>query len=865
MHHVNARRGLPEPFGRSGIPGRWRARCLRRAAALSGVHLAVTLLALGTAVAQPAPDTTQAALTRFAVRLSWNAGSGPYGVFRSTSPQNLVAPANFHAVTDDVAYEDSLEAATGSILYYRIDASITCKKDADCDNGNPCDGIEDCSKPPPNPKICLPGAPTFCDDGDPCSFDTCSPLSGTCSATAPDCDDGNPCTLDTCIAGVGCEYAVEEGKVGTPAELAGNSLGQYPFFDYVRAFNEDATVELAVDPGRHAAALGKTCDVYVVEAKSALGWCSSGSLTDVRGAPDVVSFGTSSIQSNTITLASPFELGSTVGEGFGRGYDVALDCDRDGRLSLDELVDGLGDRAGLYVIHDLTLPGSHATSQFDDIGPASDHCDFFPVGGNDDMRVYYPADLDSASFVGKLPLVVISHGNGHCFDWYDFLGTHLASYGYIVMSHDNDTGPGIETASQTTLDFTDKILTQQAALGGGVLDGHIDGGRIAWIGHSRGGEGVVRAYDRIVDEGFTPQAYTAEDIVVISSIAPTDFLGPTQADPHDNNYHLLYGSADGDVCGCPNNSIAQSFGIYERATGSRHSTYVQGADHNDFNCCGFNDFSGPAATQIGRAEAQQVQKAIQLATIERYVKGNDAAEDLFWRQYETFKPIGVAPTTVVVNEYREGPAERGLVIDDYQTQAGTGTSSSGGLVSFSVANLAEDLLREVDGQLTWTGTEPMNGMTRARANDLTRGAVFDFGAGGDAFYELEIVAGERDLTDDTYLSFRAAQGTRHPETTAALADLSFTVTLVDGFGTTSSIRIDAYGAGLEEPYQRTGFGTGAGWQNEFETIRIRLGDFLANGSGLDLGNVEFVRLEFGSSFGSAEGRVAIDDVELVRE
>jgi hypothetical protein len=773
----------------------------------------------------------------------------------------VVDPANWIAATDALQMDDALESATGTILYYKVDASISCKNDNDCDNGNPCDGVEDCIR---GDKVCGPGAATVCDDGDPCSEDFCQPSTGTCTASAPDCFDGNPCTEDVCVTGVGCRYEVAS-SIGTPAELAGNALAAYPFFETPRAFNADAAIDVAVDPGLYPGLAGKTCDVYLTDARGAGGWCSNRQLQDVRGAPDTRSLSAGTIQQNTFNLAAPGALSSDGGTNIGRGYDVVLDCDRDGQLDGNELIDGLGNRAGLYVLGDLTQPGPLPVSQFDDIGPEDPHCGSIFVGGNDDMRIYYPADLDDPGFAGTFPLAVISHGNGHCYDWYDFLGTHLASYGYIAMSHDNDTSPGIETASTTTLEFTDRIIGEQGTLGGGVLQGHIDSSRIAWIGHSRGGEGVTRAFDRLVDEAYPAQNYSAADIVVISSIAPTDFLGRTQSDPHDSNYHLLYGAADGDVCGCPNNSVAQSFGLYERATGPRHSTYIHGADHNDFNCCGTDDFTGPAGTAIGRPEAQQVQKMIHLATLERYVKGSEVAEDLFWRQYEGFRPIGIASSTIVVNEYREGLSDRSFVIDDYQTEQDPAVSSSGGAVTFNVGELAEAQLREFDGSFGWTGAEAMNGMTRARADDDTRAVSFSFTGGGDSFYELEVVAGENDFSDDDWLSFRAAQITRSPETTAALDDLVFGLRLIDGSGGSSSILMDAWGGGSEEPYQRTGYGVGAGWQNEFETIRVRLTDFLVNGSLLDLSDIRAVRFEFGASFGSSEGRIAIDDVELVRD
>jgi hypothetical protein len=75
--------------------------------------------------------------------------------------------------------------------------------------------------------------------------------------------------------------------------------------------------------------------------------------------------------------------------------------------------------------------------------------------------------------------------------------------------------------------------------------------------------------------------------------------------------------------------------------------------------------------------------------------------------------------------------------------------------------------------------------------------------------------------------------------------------------------IGAYGGGLEEPYQRTGCGAGTGWNNEFETLRLRLADFLNDGSGLDLTDVRTVALRFGPGWGSSVGRFGLDQLELV--
>lgn len=825
------------------------------------VVLSCALFFTSWVVAAPAPSSLRVTKTVTGVlRVTWQAGTGPYAIYRSPDADDVLRPAWLTGLTQQLFYEEPLSLGGGEARFFLVDAPLPCAAQSDCDNHRVCDGAEICDN---RNRRCAPGLALVCNDGNSCTTDSCQESTASCLFAPVQCEDGNPCTLDSCRPETGCVAAVDPNAgVGTPAALSARSLSTFPFAQFIDNFNSGSSVQIAVDPVAQPSVVGQTCDVYILTKRTSAQWCSDQPLQDVRGAPETRSFVAGTVQANSFALNNSATLSSIAGDAIGRGYDLALDCNRNGFLEAGELVDGLSDDAGFYVVRDLSAAGPLAVTQFDDLGPESPHCS---GGGLDDMRIYHPTTLNDPLFTGRYPLVVISHGNGHCYDWYDFLGQHLASYGYIVMSHDNNTQPGIETASTTTLTFTDKILNNQGTLGGGVLNGHIDNTRIAWIGHSRGGEGVARAYDRLVDEGYTPQRYSAEDILIISSIAPTDFLGPAQSDPHGVPYHLLYGSSDGDVCGCPGNAVTQSFSLLERATGPRQSTYLHGADHNDFNCCGFDDFSGPSGTAIGRPEAQQVQKAVQLALVEQYTKFSPISKEFFWRQWEEFRPIGVSASTVVVSELREGPVRRSFVLDDYQTQTSLVTSSSGGAVTTDAGALSEARERETDGQYAWVASDVMNGMARGRDEDLGRGSVFEFASGGSAFYELSVIASQRDFRDDTALSFRAAQITRHPHTTAALEDLTFTVTLIDSANQRSSIQIGAFGGGIEEPYQRTGFGAGAGWQNEFEVIRIRLTDFQRNGTPLNLGDIRAVRFEFGAAFGSAEGRIALDDVELVKE
>jgi hypothetical protein len=660
-------------------------------------------------------------------------------------------------------------------------------------------------------------------------------------------------------------------------ELAGNSLTVYPHFEYVKAINANAAVEVAIDPGRFPTIGGQTCDVYVVAAKKTAGWDADQTLVDVSaGGKMTRAFVATNIQANTFQVAAPSELSASAGTGLGVGYDVVLDCNQDGVLNGDDYIDGRNNESGFYVVHDTTAPGPLAVTEATYNLSSAVGTTFGIPGTHLAENLFYPTNIAT---LGQLPLIVISHGNGHWYEWYDHLGNHLASYGYIVMSHPNNTGPGPVSASTTTLGHTDAFINQVAAgaIAGGALTGHLDADRIVWIGHSRGAEGVAIAYDRIFDATHVPANFSKTDIKLISSMLPTDFQGTDVANPHDANYHLWTASGDSDVNGGAASSWVQTYHLHDRAVGHRQSTTVQGTGHGWFHngaaSGGGPAFVGPCS--IGEANTHLIEKGHFLPLIKRYVDDNIPSIDFLTRQYERFRPIGV-PTSdaciVVSHEYYDGSAGGRVILDNYQTSTATNLSSIGGAVMFDVGNLSEGILDDNNSDFVWASTDPFNGATQASTigmspswltgelggffSDTTRGVVFDW-SGADRYYEWEVPIGERDFRDNLILSLRGAQGTQHPNTLANAGDLTFTVTLRDSGGTTSSISSGAFGGGFEAPYARSG-----GWHNEMETVRIRLTDFLNNGSGLNLGDVVAVRLNVGPSWGSSQGRIVVDDLVL---
>ncbi len=102
-----------------------------------------------------------------------------------------------------------------------------------CTDGNPCTAVDSCSQ-----GVCSGTGQIGCDDGNPCTDDSCDPKKGcihvantapcndsdpcttvdTCSqgvclgAVQKSCDDGNPCTSDTCKPFEGCLHSPDDGK-----------------------------------------------------------------------------------------------------------------------------------------------------------------------------------------------------------------------------------------------------------------------------------------------------------------------------------------------------------------------------------------------------------------------------------------------------------------------------------------------------------------------------------------------------------------------------------------------------------------------------------------------------------------------------
>lgn len=106
-----------------------------------------------------------------------------------------------------------------------VDNGIVCEctSDAQCNDGDPCtadtcfgfqcyndvchDAVSLCEVLQTCDALCDPvTTPVDCEDGDLCTDNACDPGTGACVDTSTDCDDGDACTTNGCDPGSGCVF-----------------------------------------------------------------------------------------------------------------------------------------------------------------------------------------------------------------------------------------------------------------------------------------------------------------------------------------------------------------------------------------------------------------------------------------------------------------------------------------------------------------------------------------------------------------------------------------------------------------------------------------------------------------------------------
>ena len=489
------------------------------------------------------------------------------------------------------------------------------------------------------------------------------------------------------------------------------------------------------------------------------------------------------------------------------------------------------------------LPGTFAVSYASyNLGDLAFTDPSFPNPMEVRGSVHYPTALSS----GPFPVLVFLHGrHSTCYqtsnpsntalDWpcvsgdqsitsfqgYDYLGQHMASHGYIVISisanainaDDNslaDRGmPARAALTQHHLDLWNTWNTSGGAPFGTTFVGKLDLQNVGTMGHSRGGEGVVAhaLLNRTLGEPYGIRA--------VLPLAPVDFGRRILNDMPLMN---IAPYCDGDV------SDLQGVHFYDDIRyndltdeAPKHSLLVMGANHNFYNTVwtpgsyiagtsddwddnmGDNDIhcgtTGSENMRLTPAEQQAMFVTYASAFFRTYI-GNETVFTPILNADDIVPPVSSTLDTGEVFMSYHAPASQRLDINRQLTESAEVTNNlSGAVTGFSLTkfDICSDDATEYNCSVsTSNDKEPHSGTSSALGMPQLG---MRWNAPGD-YYENSIPPANQNFTIYENLQFRASVD--YSEATAGQYQY-YTIQLIDGTGAISSKQVQNYTQAMYPP------------------------------------------------------------------
>lgn len=517
-------------------------------------------------------------------------------------------------------------------------------------------------------------------------------------------------------------------------------------------------------------------------------------------------------------------------------------------------------------------------------------------------QIKYPAALDG----GPYPVALLLHGRhstcyqgtapfaewpcaaGHLpidsFRGYDYLGDILASNGVITISVSvNGINAYDDTISDAGMALRAEVLQRHldqwrtwSTTGGFPSNpskflGKVDLARVATMGHSRGGEGVVTHYNLNRSRG------SPYGILGVIPLAPVNFFRPNTGDAA---LMVVAPGCDGDVNDLQGVHYFDDV-RYNGATKPRYTIHVLGGNHNYFNTM-WTDGIGPSMhaaddwlydpglaqdpycsfTQAGNgrlsaAQQRAIGAAYMAAFFRTVINGEDFSGFLTG-------DAGVPPSAYFVNRpvyaWYHAPDAKRRDISRPATAADLNMNYVGGMITNSNLNPI-DLCGGEAPQQRFCLTKPQGfgdaqfftwqpHQTPAAFAMNTRGLSlerFAWGNAGPGRISHAIPPSFQDVSAFDAIQLRGAVSFQSPANIRG-ASQDMTITLEDGTNSASTTVSLASSSGLLY-YPPGGFFP----HLMLNTIRIPLTNF----SGVDLTSVRTVRFDFDQS---ASGALMISDV-----
>jgi hypothetical protein len=510
--------------------------------------------------------------------------------------------------------------------------------------------------------------------------------------------------------------------------------------------------------------------------------------------------------------------------------------------------------------------------------------------------VHYPTTLSG----GPFPVIVLLHGrHATCFtggtaflQWpctiagsqpipsykgYDYVSEILASHGYIVVSisanginaKDNqvfDLGALARAELiQKHLDIWNTFNTTGGAPFGAQFVGKVDLSRVGTMGHSRGGEGVVRHF--ILNNSLG----APYGIKAVFPLAPVDFNRPVV---NRAALSVLLPYCDGDV------NDLQGVHFYDDARynvpgdpAPKHYILVMGANHNFYNTIWSpsSPFPGSADdwlaftpggysdSQCGTVKGNQrlteaQQRGTGLAYMTAFFRAYVGGESQFLPLLtgDASPPASASTTNLFVSYHAPDTPElrrdvnRLLNATNLTTNTLGGAVTQTGLTPYDLcggaapqpAKCLPDEPNARQPHTTPSARSSLRGLSQLRTgwNDFS------------ALYRNELPPTLRNVSGFQAVQFRVSVNFADVRNLAGLAQ-DFSVVLTDGGGSTASVPVSNVSAALYFPPGSVGPVP----KVVLNTVRVPLSAF----SGVNLNNIRSVQFKFDQRL---QGALLITDV-----
>lgn len=505
--------------------------------------------------------------------------------------------------------------------------------------------------------------------------------------------------------------------------------------------------------------------------------------------------------------------------------------------------------------------------------------------------VHYPERLSD----GPFPLVLLLHGRSitcrsgsssrlawPCPEGYQPVPSHegfhyladlLASHGLIVVSvsanginaRDNSTPDQGMHARSVLIDHHISLWESFNASGGGTFGsqfvGAVDTGTLGTMGHSRGGEGVIRNYlDSRESDGSSP-------VKALLALAPTNTERTLVTDVP---FGVVLPYCDGDLSGLPgvyyfDDAVYQA----EQDETPKYAFLMMGANHNFYNTAWASDdwrradyWRRDEHCDAAHPNSQRLSNGLQQRAAAAYVSSffrkHLLGEEAFAAILTGDDPVPPSASGSTVHASFHPPASRRLMLNrldgeqNLEVSTVGGAVDSAGLYTYDICGgttenrfCLEDTdrnLRQVPHNYPVFGARDVPGLTQLRMA-WTR-------ADTSTWYDNRIPAAHADFSAFDHLQFRACVDF---ELSAPGETQDFVVELVDGTGMAHGVRVGSVSDAFSYP-------PGTGYlvptpRNVLRTVRVPLSAF----EGVDLSDVQAVRFVFDET---DDGSILVSELAL---